>query len=235
MTSESRPVGTQPKSFSSCAVAAASHAGVEGVDLCELVPAELEVVEGMVRSNTSLGMDGAVEPAGQELAAWALGVAKLGGGGSFAVSRLRVVDIIRRREAGLPRGRTTVDASRIHERVPAVADQVPRLRHTAAAFAGPHCDEDTQRAIALAVTEACTNVVRHAYPQGRGDLALTAWLDGTHLMFEIADDGTWLDDSPSETLGMGLVLMRRLGEADITSNERGTRVELRFPQRSQPT
>jgi two-component sensor histidine kinase len=112
---------------------------------------------------------------------------------------------------------------------------VPQLRHTAAAFSAPHCDEDTQLAVALTVTEACTNVVLHAYPDGRGDLDMRAWLEGADLVFEIADSGVWLDDSPSETLGTGLVVMRRLADVRIVSNDHGTRVELRFPRHPQRT
>jgi serine/threonine-protein kinase RsbW len=128
-----------------------------------------------------------------------------------------------------------VAAPRIQQRVPADADQVPRLRRAATAFAGAFCDHDTELAIALAVTEACTNVVRHAYPAGDGELSLTARLEATDLVFEIIDHGTGIvAPSAPGSLGVGLVVMRRLADARITSDSHGTHVELRFPRRSLP-
>ena len=121
----------------------------------------------------------------------------------------------------------------IQQRVPADPDQVPRLRHAATSFAAPYCDDDTLQAVALVVTEACSNVVRHAYPEGHGEFTLTARLDGIDIVFEVVDQGVGLDGSPpAEGLGMGLMLMRRLAHAQITSNGQGTRVELRFSRRS---
>jgi hypothetical protein len=73
----------------------------------------------------------------------------------------------------------------VWQRVPADADQVPRLRHAATAFAAAHCR-----------------------PAG-----ITA-------------------PSTAAGLGMGLEIMRRIANAHITTNGRGTRVELRFPRRS---
>jgi anti-sigma regulatory factor (Ser/Thr protein kinase) len=130
---------------------------------------------------------------------------------------------------------SNVGAARVQQRVPADADQVPCLRHAATAFASAHCDHDTEMAIALAVTEACTNVVRHAYPQSHGDVTLSARLDGPDLIFEIIDDGTGITaPSPAAGLGMGLEVMRRLATTHISSNRRGTHVELRFPRRVPP-
>jgi two-component sensor histidine kinase len=113
---------------------------------------------------------------------------------------------------------------------------VPGLRRAATTFASTYCDHDTLQTVALAVTEACSNVVRHAYPEGQGGLTLTARLDGDCLIFEIADQGTGLTGSGrrDDGLGMGLMLMRRLAAAHITSDRHGTRVELRFPRCSPP-
>lgn len=128
-----------------------------------------------------------------------------------------------------------VAAQGIQQRVPADADQVPGLRRAASAFAAAYCDHDTQSAVALAVTEACTNVVRHAYPSGHGDLTLIGRLDDNHVIFEIADHGRWLAGlSRDKGLGMGLSLMQRLADTHITSNRPGTRVELRFRRRPPP-
>jgi anti-sigma regulatory factor (Ser/Thr protein kinase) len=58
-------------------------------------------------------------------------------------------------------------------------------------FAADHCDhsEATRQAVALAVTEACANVVRHAYPETPGDLTLTGWVENDELTVVIADRG----------------------------------------------
>jgi anti-sigma regulatory factor (Ser/Thr protein kinase) len=125
-----------------------------------------------------------------------------------------------------------VDTSRVQQRVPADADQVPRIRHAATAFAAAHCDDETRMAVALAVTEACTNVVRHAYPQGHGNLTLTARLDGPGLVFEVIDHGIGITaPSTAAGLGVGLQVMRRLASTHIASDGHGTHVELRFPRR----
>ncbi len=120
--------------------------------------------------------------------------------------------------------------------VPADADQVPTLRHAAQRFAADHADLDTQRAIALAVTEACANVVRHAYPNRQpGTLTVTGRLDKTHLTFDITDHGVGLDHPTQEPgLGMGLAIMHSLADTHITSTRHGTHVQLRFPRTVTP-
>jgi|SRR5947209_13222108 len=121
----------------------------------------------------------------------------------------------------------------IQQRGPADADQVPGLRQAATAFAAGFCDRETPAAVALAVTEACANVVCHAYPDGDGELDLRGWLDGGFVVFVIADQGSGLTGvSRHKGLGMGLALMHRLGDARITSDGHGTCVELRFPRSS---
>jgi serine/threonine-protein kinase RsbW len=128
-----------------------------------------------------------------------------------------------------------VAAPRIQRRVPADAEQVPRLRAAVTAFTRRHCDhsEETRQAVALAVTEACANVVRHAYPDTPGALTLTAWVDDVDLTLLIVDDGTGFNgDTRRAGLGLGLPLMRMLATTTITSDQRGTQVTLGFPRRS---
>jgi serine/threonine-protein kinase RsbW len=85
--------------------------------------------------------------------------------------------------------------------------------------------------IALVVTEACANVVLHAYPHTPGDLSVTAWVENGQLTIVIADDGIGLTGPSTRSgLGLGLRLMRELGDAHITSDHRGTQVRLTFPR-----
>jgi anti-sigma regulatory factor (Ser/Thr protein kinase) len=69
--------------------------------------------------------------------------------------------------------------------------------------------------IRLAVTEACTNVVVHAYPSGDvGPLEIWASIEGTHLTVVVRDEGAGITpraDSPG--LGLGLPLIASLAES----------------------
>jgi serine/threonine-protein kinase RsbW len=122
-------------------------------------------------------------------------------------------------------------APRIQRRVRADAEQIPRLRAAVARFVAEHWDhsEETRQAIALVVTEACTNVVLHAYPQALGELTLTGWIDEDEFTLVIVDNGIGLDGASTHNgLGLGLRLIRELADADISSNHHGTQVRLTF-------
>jgi two-component sensor histidine kinase len=135
------------------------------------------------------------------------------------------------------RGMAILAAPWIQRRVPADAQHVPRLRAAVGAFTRRHCDhsEETRQAVALVVTEACANVVRHAYPEAQGELTLKAWVQDDELMLLVADTGVGLSPNGanrSAGLGLGLPLMRELATTTITSDQHGTQVELRFPRSS---
>jgi anti-sigma regulatory factor (Ser/Thr protein kinase) len=111
---------------------------------------------------------------------------------------------------------------------------IPELRHVTTAFAREHCGEDQQLVddIALAVTEAGGNVVRHAYdnpPAGRIDLA--AWIRGDELIVEVSDSGVGINAAAgSSGLGLGLPLIRRLAEVTVLENPGGgTCLRMAFP------
>jgi serine/threonine-protein kinase RsbW len=125
-------------------------------------------------------------------------------------------------------------APRIQTRVPADAEQMPRLRAAVTAFIRDHCDhsDETRQTVALAVTEACSNVVRHAYPDTPGELTLTAWVDDHELTLIVVDEGIGLNGETRRAgLGLGLPLMRELATTTITSGRHGTQVRLTFPRR----
>jgi serine/threonine-protein kinase RsbW len=138
--------------------------------------------------------------------------------------------------AGIEEGNAVLATAGIHQRVPATADQVPRLRAAVLAFSDAHLDfgEATRSAVALAVTEACANVVAHAYPGAAGEIAVTARAEDHDLLVEIGDDGVGIHTSPaSNGLGLGIPIMLALSDAHIAGGN-GTTVELRFRRDAEP-
>jgi serine/threonine-protein kinase RsbW len=87
--------------------------------------------------------------------------------------------------------------------------------------------------IALAVTEATTNAVLHAYRDREvpGTVTVTAELDGDHVSFAVRDEGSGLAprvDSPGLGLGLGLIA-QVADSADVRAPESGgTEVVMRF-------
>ena len=88
--------------------------------------------------------------------------------------------------------------------------------------------------VALAVSEALSNVVMHAYVDRRepGSMRLTAQLADRRLLVEVEDDGVGMRprvDSPGA--GMGLALMALLSadmQLAVGSGGRGARVKMSF-------
>ena len=123
-------------------------------------------------------------------------------------------------------------AAGIQMRVPATADQLAPMRAAVRTFVAEHwpaADRD-RTDIALALTEACANVIRHAYPHGDGDMTVMCRIDDRHLALEIRDQGTGIHPPSSNPgLGLGLPLMHRLADANVSSNGSGTIIALRFP------
>lgn len=109
-------------------------------------------------------------------------------------------------------------------RGPAVAAEVATVRHAVLDSAKAHgIDRAPRDDIALAVSEACTNVVMHAYRGAAvpGPLAVEAYRDNGEFVVVVCDEGPGMSprtDSPGLGLGLGLIgsLTQRL---EITSNE----------------
>jgi serine/threonine-protein kinase RsbW len=123
----------------------------------------------------------------------------------------------------------------VYERVvPALASSVTRVRHELDdALAALAVDAARREEIALAVTEATTNAVLHAYcDQEPGPLALTASRAAGAILVTVSDWGRGMQErSHSPGLGLGVGLMSRLSDTvRVAANEpdRGTRVSLVF-------
>lgn len=106
------------------------------------------------------------------------------------------------------------------------------LRSEMAAIAR-ECGLSDQRVgdVKLAVSEAVSNVVRHAYSRCKpGQVIATAHVDGGMLRIVIADTGAGMaprSDSPG--LGLGLPLMAHLADAiNVVRKAPGTEIHLTF-------
>jgi serine/threonine-protein kinase RsbW len=99
--------------------------------------------------------------------------------------------------------------------LPARPENVAVARHAIGGFADVlEMPDQTLADVKLAVTEACTNVVVHAYPSGEGPMGLRASVDDGVLRVVVVDEGRGIlprADSPG--LGLGLPLIATLAES----------------------
>ena len=120
--------------------------------------------------------------------------------------------------------------------LPARPENVAVIRHVLGAYAEtlrlpPELVED----IRLAVTEACTNVVRHAYHgEGAGPIDVVVRPTAGRLDVIISDRGRGMGPSPdADGPGLGLPMIAAL--ADVVELQpapvRGTRVRMSFARR----
>lgn len=113
---------------------------------------------------------------------------------------------------------------RLEQRVFADARSVSALRSAVVEFAGGAGATDTARdEVALAVSEAVTNVVMHAYVGvPRGEVMVDAWVGADeHLLVQVFDEGIGMrprTDSPG--LGVGLTLIAQMAD-DLRIVDRG--------------
>lgn len=94
-------------------------------------------------------------------------------------------------------------------------------------------DEESRTDISIAVTEACTNAVLHAYPAGAdGEYEVLAWAEPESLVVAVRDRGRGIVPtvtSPAAGLGLGLPLMLAIGDEVNFSSENGvTEVRMTF-------
>jgi anti-sigma regulatory factor (Ser/Thr protein kinase) len=114
----------------------------------------------------------------------------------------------------------------------ATPEAVSALRHAAADFAasqgaGTRLQED----IALVVSEAATNAVRHTNaPEGDGVIEMTATVADSWLEIRIRDRGSGFGTKRSDGLGLGLPIIASLAAyLTICQEGHGTEVRVRFP------
>ena len=93
---------------------------------------------------------------------------------------------------------------------PALPENVPVARHTVVDFLAGHAMSDPPLSdVALAVSEAVTNAVHHAYANGDpGEVRVVVETDPEHVRLTVEDDGRGLVPRPdSPGLGLGLPLI----------------------------
>jgi len=97
--------------------------------------------------------------------------------------------------------------------------------------------EESRTDISIAVTEACTNSVLHAYPDGDGgEYEVHAWVEPEKLIVAVRDRGRGITPrvpSPAAGLGLGVPLMLAIGDDVSFHTEDGvTEVRMTFSRSS---
>jgi serine/threonine-protein kinase RsbW len=96
-------------------------------------------------------------------------------------------------------------------------------------------DDETMNDLKLAVTEACTNSVRHAYAENGGTVDIVYELHDDRLVVVVSDDGAGFD--PDELVeaadltegGLGIAIIRALvDEFEVGDRRDGRGSRLRF-------
>ncbi len=122
----------------------------------------------------------------------------------------------------------------MQKRYPAHADAVPAARTAAAACVRElGVSESVAQDVALAVTEACSNVVLHAYRdhEERGAMTVSVEKPDGFLRVTVIDNGLGIVPRPdSPGLGMGLPLISQLTDSFQLRSRRqgGSEVSMRF-------
>ncbi len=120
--------------------------------------------------------------------------------------------------------------------IPAKAEYIALCRLALTGLAQVRAVEpETLADLKLALTEACSNSIRHAYEEGRAGVVDVRYeLNGEKLSVEVVDEGSGFDalapDGRSDALGeggLGIAIIRAVtDELAIESHEHGSR--LRF-------
>src|SRR5689334_7784224 len=107
-----------------------------------------------------------------------------------------------------PRGRRAPPPERLHRRWPAVSESLGSMRRAVRAFAA-RCGVRDEPAVTLAVSEAATNAIVHAFAgRDAGEIAVEAYCEQDHLCVIVADDGAGMKPRPdSPGIGLGLPLI----------------------------
>jgi serine/threonine-protein kinase RsbW len=121
--------------------------------------------------------------------------------------------------------------------LPAKSENVAVIRHALAGLAEEiGMDEPGLADLKTVVTEACMNVVVHAYPDGSGPLFVEAKPDDEGLTVVVRDEGRGIKpqaDNDRDSLRLGLSLIAALSSSFSISGglDLGTEITMRVPLR----
>ena len=126
-------------------------------------------------------------------------------------------------------------------RVPARAEYIALARLALSGLAAiVALPEELLADLKLALTEAVSNSVRHAYADGAGFVSIAYSLSGDALTVEVVDDGQGFDPNRPPTLegeeltegGLGIAIIRTIADEFELSSRPGVRgSRLRFVKR----
>jgi serine/threonine-protein kinase RsbW len=128
-------------------------------------------------------------------------------------------------------GRRPGDVTKLLEdSYPALAHVLPSVRRSLQEIAGSAgASEEQREMLALAVSEALTNVIVHAYNDGAGQMHATAAVKDGTLSVVVADDGRGLGGSPNtDRLGLGFRLIGEAADEAIVRSRPSGGVEVRM-------
>jgi len=132
---------------------------------------------------------------------------------------------------------TSAGVARVRLTFPAKPEYITLGRLALTGLAGLRpLSEETLGDLKLALTEACTNCVRHAYAEQPGTVEITYELRADRLTVEVADDGLGFDYSNGDGIddelvegGLGLAIIRALAdEFELGEREGRPGSRLRF-------
>ena len=138
-----------------------------------------------------------------------------------------------------PPSATEGDSRAVLLTIPAKAEYITlgRLALTGLSRLRP-LGEELLADLKLALTEACSNSVRHAYPHGEGQVEIRYELHRDRFVIEVADDGSGFEpdgaaaDSDGAELsegGLGIAIIRSIAdEVEIGGGANGRGSRLRF-------
>jgi serine/threonine-protein kinase RsbW len=111
------------------------------------------------------------------------------------------------------------------------AENIAIVRHALGGFVEAYAVSESKLAdIRLAVTEACANVVVHAYQDGeQGAMEVLASMEGGEMIVRVRDWGRGIRPRPdSPGLGLGLSLIAALAETVQLGHDEAEHTEVRM-------
>jgi serine/threonine-protein kinase RsbW len=129
--------------------------------------------------------------------------------------------------------RSVDTASDLELTLPARPENVAVARHAIGGFADVlEVPDQTLADVKLAVTEACTNVVVHAYDENAGVLEVEMLADELGLTIVVRDHGAGIQPRPTRSeppaLGLGLPLIAALSDSFELRGSAGQGTEVRM-------